>query len=58
MLKKYRSETILLVLPVLKLKNYTITVFTPSKEVYLILRKLGFNDLETNLQADNHSLNL
>jgi hypothetical protein len=47
--KEYRSETALLILPVLKLKEYTLTVSTPSKEVYLMLKKLGFKDLETHI---------
>lgn len=45
--KRYRSESLLLFLPLLKLKEYTLTDFTPSKEVYVILKKLGFKDLET-----------
>lgn len=47
--KAYRSESLSLFLPLLHLKGYTMTDFTPSKEVYLILKKLGFEDLETHI---------
>ncbi len=47
--KTYRNESLKLFLPMLELKGYTITDFTPSKEVYLILKKLGFKDLETHI---------
>lgn len=45
--KEYRSESLLLFSSLLKLKDYTVTDFTPSKEVYLILKKFGFKDVET-----------
>lgn len=45
----YRSESLLLFLPLLGLKEYTITDFTPSKNVYSILKRFGFKDIETNI---------
>jgi hypothetical protein len=48
--KEYRSESLLLFFPLLELKEYTITNFTPSKQVYLILKKFGFKDIETDMK--------
>lgn len=48
--KEYRSESILLFFPLLKLKEYTLTCFTPSKEVALILERLGFRALEDRIK--------
>ena len=46
--KEYRGRSIFLLLPVLKLKTYTLTDFTPSREVYAILKKAGFEEFETH----------
>jgi hypothetical protein len=43
---QYRKYSILLLKPVLELKDHTITCFTPSPHVYPILRRLGFVDLD------------
>ena len=48
--EKFRSQSLFLLLPVLKLKEYTLTMFTGSKEVYAAAKKLGFQDLESHLQ--------
>jgi hypothetical protein len=44
--KDYRSESIKLLLPVLNLKEYTLTSLTMSADTYFIFKKLGFSDLE------------
>lgn len=44
----YRSESILLLNEVLRLKNYTITSFTSIPEAADILKKLRFKILDTN----------
>ncbi len=46
--KEYRGRSLFLLLPVLKLKTYTLTDFTPSREVYAILKKAGFQEFETH----------
>lgn len=48
--KEYRSEAVLLLLAALKLKEYTITDFTPSREAYLTLKKFRFKDIETDIK--------
>jgi hypothetical protein len=48
--EKFRNQSLFLLLPVLKLKGYTLTIFTGSKEVYAAAKKLGFQDLESHLQ--------
>lgn len=45
--EEYRGRAIALLLPLLAMKDYTITDLTPSKNVYKIQNKLGFKDLET-----------
>ena len=44
--KDYRRESIKLLLPVLNLKEYTLTSLTMSADTYFIFKKLGFSDLE------------
>ena len=46
--KEYRGKSLFLLLPVLRLKSYTLTDFTPSREVYAILKKAGFQEFETH----------
>ena len=48
--EKFRSQSLLLLLPVLKLQNYTLTICTASKETYAVARKLGFQDFESNIR--------
>ncbi|MEK9627500.1 MAG: GNAT family N-acetyltransferase [Nitrospinota bacterium] len=48
--ENFRNQSLSLLLPVLKLNEYALTIFTPSKETYLVAQKLGFQDLESKLQ--------
>tara|TARA_B100002003_G_scaffold240722_1_gene261564 strand:- start:1353 stop:2207 length:855 start_codon:yes stop_codon:yes gene_type:complete len=48
--EKFRSQSLFLLLPVLKLKDYTLTILTGSQETYAVARKLGFQDLESHVQ--------
>ena len=45
----YRNESIKLLLPVLRLRDYTLTSHTMSSDTYFIFKKLGFSDLEDSL---------
>jgi hypothetical protein len=47
--KRHRNESIKLLLPVLKMKNFTLTSHTMSSDTYFIFKKLGFSDLEDTL---------
>jgi len=47
--KDYRSESIKLLFPVLKVRDYTLTSLTMSSDTYFIFKKLGFSDLEDSL---------
>ena len=47
----YRSQSILLFLPVLKLKEITFTILTASKLTFDVAKKLGFRELETHLRV-------
>jgi hypothetical protein len=49
--EKFRSQSLSLFLPVLKLKDYTLTIHTASKETYAVARKLGFQDLESHFRV-------
>jgi hypothetical protein len=44
--KDYRSRAISMILPLLVMKDYTITDLTPAENVYKIQNKLGFKDLD------------
>ena len=44
--EQYRNKAISLILPLLGMKDHTITDLTPSKHVYQIQKKLGFKDLD------------
>ena len=44
--EKYRSRAVSMLLPLLAMKEYTITDLTPAKNVYRIQNRLGFKDLE------------
>lgn len=48
--KDCRGQSLALILELLKLKQYTITNFTPSRNVSAILQKLGFTPIETQQQ--------
>lgn len=48
--KKYRNNSLSLLYPILKLKDYTITnISSGRKELYQISKKLGFKDLDSYL---------
>ncbi|MBC8552745.1 MAG: hypothetical protein H8D23_24225 [Candidatus Brocadiales bacterium] len=47
---QYRSEALLLLYPLLRLRGYTLTNFTPSENVYTILKRLGFKDYENRIK--------
>ena len=49
--ESFRNQSLLLILPVLKLTDYTLTIHTASKETYAIARKLGFRDLESHFRV-------
>lgn len=42
---EYRSKSINLLLPILKLKDYTVTNLTSAESLYHLFKKLGFSDL-------------
>ena len=48
--EEFRNQSLSLFLPVMKLQDYTLTIHTASKETYAVARKLGFQDLESNLR--------
>jgi hypothetical protein len=48
--EKFRNQSLSLFLPVLKLKDYALTIHTVSKETYAVARKLGFQNLESHLR--------
>jgi hypothetical protein len=47
---EFRSNSLALIFPLLREKNLTITTFTASNRVVAVLKKLGFKDVETQLQ--------
>lgn len=47
----YRAETLSLLYPVLELEHHTITNFTSSPSVYQILRRLGFDDIDSRYRV-------
>lgn len=49
-LPEYRGRSIFLLQPVLRSKEMTLVDLTPSKEVYALLKKAGFQDLETHMR--------
>ncbi|MRI31600.1 hypothetical protein EOPP23_01155 [Endozoicomonas sp. OPT23] len=42
----YRSNSIMLLMPFLKMKQTTLTSLTSSREAYKVYKKLGFRDIE------------
>jgi|TARA_Y100000310_G_scaffold222862_1_gene224661 hypothetical protein len=46
--KEYRNESFSLLLQLLKLKEYTVTNFTPDETTYVASKKLGFKEFETH----------
>lgn len=45
----HRNESLMLLAPILALKDHTITGLTPAKHVYSIYRRFQFADLETKV---------
>lgn len=45
-LEEYRNNSLQLIYPILKMKDYCITNYIPAKNVYEVSKKLGFKDLE------------
>jgi len=48
-LPEYRKQGLSLILDTLNKPNNVVTNFSPSPDVYFILKKFGFKDLETHL---------
>ena len=46
--EEYRTRAVSLLLPLLRMRDYTITDLTPSRTVYQIQQKLGFKDLDAH----------
>jgi hypothetical protein len=46
----YKKHGLSLFLPVLELEDYTVTNFSSAEKTYIISKKLGFEDVEFNLQ--------
>ena len=46
-LPEYRSQSVMMLLPILRDKSVTLTSLTSSEEAYAIYQKLGFKDLDT-----------
>jgi hypothetical protein len=44
--EEYRNSSLLLIYPVLKLKDYCVTNYIPAEGVYNVSKKLGFIDLD------------
>jgi len=48
--EQYRTESMRLVFPVLKLKGYTVTNLTMNERAWEITRRLGFENLDTTVR--------
>jgi hypothetical protein len=48
--EQYRTESLRLVFPVLKLKGYTITNLTMNERAWEVTRRLGFKNLDTTVR--------
>lgn len=46
---EHRNESLLLVIPILKLKGYTLLNLTPSKNVRTLFQKIGFDKADTQV---------
>ena len=49
--EQYRTESLRLVFPFLKLKGYTITNLTMNDRAWEVTRRLGFKNLDTNVRV-------
>lgn len=50
-LPEYRSQSVMMLLPIMRDKSVTLTSLTSSEEAYAIYRKLGFKDLESQARV-------
>ena len=48
---EYRSQSVMMLLPILRDKSATLSSLTSSEEAYAIYRKLGFKDLDTQARV-------
>ena len=48
--REYRNQSFLLLLPLLALREYTITIFSANEATYIASKKLGFEDFETHIR--------
>ena len=48
--ERFRNESLYLIIPVLKLTDYTLTIHSASKATYAAFKKLGFHDLESHFR--------
>ena len=48
--REYRNQSFLLLLPLLTLREHTVTIFSPNKATYVASKKLGFEDFETHIR--------
>ena len=48
--ESFRNESLYLIIPVLKLTDYTLTIHSASKETYAAFKKIGFLDLESHFR--------
>lgn len=55
---QYKKHGLSLFLPVLELEDYTITNFSSAEKTYIISKKLGFEDLESDFRVLYPSFNL
>jgi len=46
--EQYKSQSVLLLFPVLRMEDYTTTVFTPSQVTYSVLKTLGYKNISSN----------
>ena len=48
--ERFRNESLYLIIPVLKMTDYTLTIHSASKATYAAFKKLGFLDLESHFR--------
>jgi hypothetical protein len=50
-LPEYRSQSVMMLMPILRDKSVTLTSLTSSEEAYAVYQKLGFKDLDTQARV-------
>lgn len=50
-LPEYRSQSVMLLMPILRDKSVTLTSLTSSEEAYAVYSKLGFDDLDASARV-------